>query len=547
MRYRFLLFAASLFLTTVIHAQDSDGFKREYQPIKQSLQDWDAVRGAWLSDAIPAVVNQEPIPVRTFPENVTPMEMLALVPEDTRTQIANTAQTNQNRGTDAQFWSGVNNMVSSVNCTPRRGRSYGDPHLVSFDGERFSFQTVGEFVLARNDNGRMEVQTRQKPVQNDFSLNTAVAMNVNGDRVCLYAEDLPDNFRNTPLRVNGQPVEITARHYFLPNGGVVHRTGNNYVVHWPTGEGVNIRSGRTGSMSFYNVNVSIRGCSSNYSGVLGNADGIGRNDFDGTAWRTPTTIFAGNNNNFERERSAWVTRSFADQHRVTQATSLFDYGMGQSTFTFTDRSYPRAIRTINDLDPVQRQRAQRACSNAGISRADMNGCIYDNAFMNISPVPQPPVRQPVDPETVRPVREPVTNDNPAPPVREPIRSVNETRTVQGTPGGGTPVRSADDVREDTRETNPNTAVPRPTGEESTPTRTPTRTTPTRTTPTRTPTRTRPTRSTPTRTTPTRTAPSRTPTRTTPSRSTPTRSSPSRSTPSRSTPTRSSPSRGGRGG
>jgi len=554
MRYRILLFAASLFMTTVIHAQQSDGFEREYQPIKQSLQDWDPVRGAWLSSAIPAVVNQEPIPVRTFPENVTPMEMLALVPEDTRTQIANTAQTNQNQGTDVQFWSGVNTMVSAVSCSPRRGRSYGDPHLVSFDGERFSFQTVGEFVLARNSNGRMEVQARQKPMQNDFSLNTAVAMNVNGDRVSLYAEDIPDGFGNTPVRVNGQPVEVTARHYFLPNGGIIHRTGNNYIVDWPTGESVNIRQGRTGGMSFYNVNVSIRGCSGNYTGVLGNADGIGRNDFDGTAWQTPNTIFAGNNGgNWERERSAFVTRNFADQHRVTQATSLFEYGMGQSTFTFTDRSYPRVIRTVTDLDPVQRQRAQRMCTSAGVSRADMNGCIFDNAFMNIPPTPVPPVRQPIDPETVNPVRTPITNDNPEPPVREPVRTVEPGPRIPGTSGAGTPVRTSEEVRDETRETNPNTAVPRSTREETTPTRTPTRTTPTRTptrtTPTRsTPTRTSPTRTptrtTPTRSTPRRATPTRTPTRTTPTRSTPTRTTPR--TPTRSTPSRS-PSRGGRGG
>jgi hypothetical protein len=525
MRNIALLFTTSLFLTaTGVFAQDRSGYERDFAPISESLRDWDPVRGAWLSEAIPAVVNQEPIPVRTFPENITPIEMLALVPEDTRSQIATTAESNQNQSSNSVFWSGVHNMVRNVSCSPRKGRSYGDPHLVSFDGERFSFQTVGEFVLAKNDNGRMEVQTRQKPVGDDFSLNTAVAMNVNGDRVCLYAEDIPDNFQGIPLRVNGQPVEVTGGHYFLPNGGVVHRTGNNYIIDWPTGESVNARSGRTGGLSFYNVAVHIRGCSDNYSGVLGNADGIGRNDFDGTAWRTPTTIFAGNNNgNWERERSAFVTRNFAEQHRLTQANSLFDYAIGQSTFTFTDRSYPRVIRTVNDLDPRQRQRAERMCSDAGVPRADMNGCIFDNAYMNIPPVVEPPIREPIDPETVTPVRNPVTNTNPEPPVQNPIRSASggDTRTPVTTSGdtrSTSPVKTETDMREDTRDENSTITLPRGSGEETTPTRSPSTETPTRSKPRFT----LPTRSTPTRTKSTPSVPSRstTPTRTTPSRSTP---------------------------
>ena len=47
--------------------------------------------------------------------------------------------------------------------------------------------------FAQSLNGQVQVQTRQRPEGEDFSLNTAVAMNVNGDRVCIYADDKPDN------------------------------------------------------------------------------------------------------------------------------------------------------------------------------------------------------------------------------------------------------------------------------------------------------------------------------------------------------------------
>lgn len=543
MRNICLLFTATLILGSGSAIAQDETFEKNYTPIKKSLNEWDPVRGAWLSEALPAVINQEPIPVRTFPENITPVQMLSLVPEGTRTEISSTAQ-NLSTTEDGAFWSDMNTLVSSAGCTRSQGRSYGDPHLVSFDGERFSFQTVGEFVLAKAGNSRMEVQTRQRPVEDDFSLNTAVAMNVNGDRVCLYARDFPDNFRGTPLRVNGQPVDVDGGHYFLPNGGVVTRSGRTYTIDWPTGESVVARSGVSGGMPFYNVTVNIVNCSdTQFSGVLGNADGIGRNDFDGDAWQTPGGIFASNDPNWEHTRSVFVARDFADQHRVTQSNSLFDYAPGQSTFTFTDRSYPRVVRSVNDIDPTQRARARRQCEEAGILAADMNGCIYDNAYLNITPCPPAPVREPIDPRTVKPVT-PVVNTNPEPPVRQPIRQAGGTR------GTTSPVKGG--VKEiDVRDENTNVAVPRGSdkddedvkkdsnrfrwgsSEESEPVRsTPTRSTPTRSTPTI---------STPTRSTPTRT----TPTRTTPTRSTPTRSTPTRSTPTRSTPTRSGGGRGGR--
>lgn len=598
-----LLFTSALFLTTTtIHAQRSAGFERDYEPVKETLESWDPIRGAWLAEAMPAVINQEEVPVRTFPENVTPMEMMALVPSDTREDLMNIAEDNRGNEQDDQFWSQMNSMVqqadcpqreaTSINRRPRQARSYGDPHLVTYDGERVSFQAVGEFVLTKSGNERFEVQTRQRPVQDDFSLNTAVAMNMNGDRVCLYAEDFPDGNVNNPLRVNGQAVNMSGNTYFLPKGGVVRRSGQSYIFDWPTGESVNARAGRTGGMNFYNVSVNIVPCGTpNLSGVLGNADGIGRNDFDNSAWSTPGGIFASNSQNWERERSAFAIRNMADHYRVTQATSLFDYGIGQSTFTFTDRSYPRVIRTVNDLDPVRRERARRQCDNAGIRGADMNGCIYDNAYLNITPVPDPPIRQPtVTPETVTPIRQPIRNDNAQPPII-PVRGIGSPRIPNGggNTGGGT-IRPGSTKPTEEVDT-PNIPLPRtPKGDgtidkdetspvrdvkeepkkkvrfswgststeesepvrNSTPTRTttPTRSTPTRSTPTRsTPTRSTPTRSTPTRSTPTRSTPTRsTPTRSTPTRSTPTRSTPTRSTPTRSTPTRSTPTRsGGRGG
>jgi hypothetical protein len=433
-----LLATGFVTLVSTSWAQENENVDQTYEPIRTELQNWDPVRGKWLSAALPAVINQTEVPVRTFPENVTPNQMLSLVPQQTLDRISSMASANQNDPRNGAFYTQMNNMVSNVHCTPRSGRSYGDPHLVSYDGARFSFQTVGEFVLTRSNDGAMEVQTRQKAQQEDFSLNTAVAMNVHGDRVCLYASNYPDNDRSTPIRLNGNAIHLSSRPYFLPNGGVITRSGRSFVIDWPTGESVTARQGVSGGMPFYNVSVNVNPCTRNYSGVLGNGNGSQRDDFDGGTMRAPSTIFAGSgNDHWERQRLAFLAKDFAEQHRVTMATSLFDYAPGQSTFTFTDRSFPRVHRSISDLDPRQRNLARRNCEARGIGAADMEGCIYDNAYLNIEPVPAPPVRNKIKRDDLKPVRGGVVNGNPPPPVRtptnKPVRGVSGSDTPQAVP------------------------------------------------------------------------------------------------------------------
>ncbi|MCU7242002.1 MAG: hypothetical protein NT917_02240 [Microcystis aeruginosa WS75] len=50
------------------------------------------------------------------------------------------------------------------------GVIYGDPHIVTFDGLRNSFQAVGEFILAKSERGDFEVQGRFKGVGDNASL-----------------------------------------------------------------------------------------------------------------------------------------------------------------------------------------------------------------------------------------------------------------------------------------------------------------------------------------------------------------------------------------
>ncbi|KAB1991132.1 VWD domain-containing protein, partial [Haemophilus parainfluenzae] len=74
-----------------------------------------------------------------------------------------------------------------------RGTSYGDPHIITYDGYRYCFQTAGEFLLSQSADGRFVVQARQKPVPGrQITLNSAVAMRIGRHRVGIYMQDAPD-------------------------------------------------------------------------------------------------------------------------------------------------------------------------------------------------------------------------------------------------------------------------------------------------------------------------------------------------------------------
>jgi hypothetical protein len=402
----------------------SDRFTQDFQPIRAELTKWDPIRGEWLASSMLSIAKKEPIPDRTFPENFTPAEMMKMVPESNRTAIQKIASTNtQNADSSSRVnWNSINTQLSRPSCKPVQGRTYGDPHLSSFDGASYSFQTVGEFVLMRSASQNMEIQARQQPQSDDFSLNTALAMNVGGDRICIYANEKPDNISNCALRLNGSPLYITSSVYYLPHGGTIRYSMNDYVVTWPTGEVATIDVRRSSQMNFLNVSVQVYPCAQNdLEGLLGNANGSQNDDFDvrGNTNRPAYMAFSsfGNSqmqqasNDMEKEYLAFLARDYARQFRVTPITSLFDYGIGQSTFTYTDESFPRVHRTVNDLSPDRQTAARVKCEENGIRGDELKGCIFDQAYLEIPPSPRPLVVDRTNNIVLSRIDRPVNNVN----------------------------------------------------------------------------------------------------------------------------------------
>lgn len=429
--------------------QTRDAFSRDFESVRKDLVAWDPIRGEWLASSMVAMANQEPVPDRQFPENFTPAEMFSVLPEATRTNVRTAIQTNATNSdsTSRQRWNNMNQFAQRPSCKPVMGRSYGDPHLQSFDGASYSFQTVGEFTLVKSQSGHMNVQVRQRNEGDDFSLNSAVAMWVAGDRVCMYANERPDGNNTTPLRIDGEAVYVEDRPYFLEHGGIIRKEKDDYIVTWPTGERVKLDMRGFNTTGFMNVAVEIFPCTDEYVGILGNANGRSNDDFDipGNGGRSANMNFGvfGSNDAasqaMEKEYLAYIAKDFGKSWRISQPESLFDYGWGQSTLTFTDETFPRVHHTLADMDGRDRDRARRDCERQGLSGAELNACIYDGGFLRIPPTPKPVIPRHTDNMVIKPLTGPTPNVNPGRrPVRQtntindPIKIPNTTETGNGT-------------------------------------------------------------------------------------------------------------------
>ena len=236
-----------------------------------------------------------------------------------------------------------------------KGTSYGDPHMITFDGFKYSFQTVGEFTLVKSTDGNFEVQARQGAISNSASINTAVAIKIGNSRVALYAKNPPDSDTSTPLRVDGKPIKLENGTLDVPGGGKIQSNSSYYLVTAPTGEQVGVRVG-SGRMD---ITPYISGQSGQYIGLLGNANG---NPADDLRTRGDKVIPTKENSTYGQVSQALrnvlpvpaplnqaekiffdvVYKEFGDSWRISQAESLFDYPPGKDTGTFTNRSFPNS-------------------------------------------------------------------------------------------------------------------------------------------------------------------------------------------------------------
>ncbi len=223
----------------------------------------------------------------------------------------------------------------------------GDPHIETVDGVNYDFQSAGEFVLLRGQN--LEIQARHTAVTtaaplgpNPYtglascvSVNSAAALRVGRHRIS-YQPNIsghPDP-EGLQLRVDGKLVRLSAQGLPLDSGGrLVQTTAPGGIqVEAPGGTVVVITPGWWDHYQLWYLNIDARHARAT-EGVMG---AVAAGNWlpalpDGSLLGPPSDLHQRYVDLYQRFENAW---------RVSDATTLFDYGPGTSTSTFTIEQWP---------------------------------------------------------------------------------------------------------------------------------------------------------------------------------------------------------------
>lgn len=272
----------------------------------------------------------------------------------------------QEKGTqesvDKLFGDNMGGDGGGSRCGSNCGGKTGEPHVKTFDGVRYDLQLVGEFTLATA--GELTVQTRTAPYYSSESVSvvTAVAVEIGEHRLTVRVG------REAAIWLDGDPLPIAqARTGVDLDGSTAVAYGDALFIESTAGRMVEVRGLESGHLDIY---VDPGDGTDEWTGLLGSPDGDELNDLttrDGVVLDPePSTDD--------------LYGVFGESWRITDEASLFDYADGESTETFTDRSFPRRHMTIDDLTDRQRTLAEAVCRLAGIARtAQLEDCIFDYA------------------------------------------------------------------------------------------------------------------------------------------------------------------------
>ncbi|GAA4608998.1 hypothetical protein GCM10023107_89430 [Actinoplanes octamycinicus] len=235
---------------------------------------------------------------------------------------------------------------------------YGDPHLTTLDGLHYDLQSVGEFDFASSAKYGLRIQTRFTPMGETWSGLESMATMVNGHRVEFTAAG--------GMRLDGKDFTLPGEHLVdLGGDATVRRTGGRYVIAWgSTGDGP-VLAWSPGMTAGIGLSVPA---DADLRGLLGNGDKDPQNDLklrDGTQLRadTPASVLHG---------------TYADSWRIAAESSLFTYKAGQSTATFTDKTYPKNVVTINSLTASEVAAGTETCTAHGVTPGpQFEACVVD--------------------------------------------------------------------------------------------------------------------------------------------------------------------------
>jgi RHS repeat-associated protein len=237
----------------------------------------------------------------------------------------------------------------------------GDPHLTSLSGAHFDLQAAGEFLAASAANGGMVIQARQQQLGNSpVAINTAIAANVDGDRVSIYTKE-PEF-----LMINNEPAEETDLERHLPHGGRVERHGGLVEIRWSDGTLLKV------TRAWESLNFEFAP-TPNVGPIAGLLGGSAANESGNITARDGTLLSVS-----DRDFQTKIYRQFANGWRIKQSESLFHYWPGESTAKFTDLTMPLKAVNASSLSSDTRSKAEAICRSFGAQTEPLlDDCILD--------------------------------------------------------------------------------------------------------------------------------------------------------------------------
>ena len=240
------------------------------------------------------------------------------------------------------------------------GRFHGDPHLVTFDGLRYSYQVAGVYEMIRDARSGVSIMQAQfYPTSDTFTVTTGVAVKV-GDVVVAVQYDPSTDVR----RVFVDGVAVTDDHVALPSGFV--RFGNelegtNGIVQVRSWEGLAVDVIGVGSR--FDVNMALPSSMAGaVEGLLGNADGDPAND-----------LFAGGSVVAEAEV---YEDAFRAEWKLSADDSYFVAG-GIDYHSAEFAAYPVVRLDFDNFDAAEVDAATIDCEEAGVGPEDLRSCVFD--------------------------------------------------------------------------------------------------------------------------------------------------------------------------
>lgn len=241
--------------------------------------------------------------------------------------------------------------------------SMGEPHARSLVGLHFDFQAVGEFLVASSADNKYIIQARQQPLfpGAPVTINTALAANINGDRIGVYVKE------PSSLLLNDTPVTEFEISETLPHGGLLQRHGGVLLIRWPDNGGILSVTRLPDSLN-YSFQPGSK-ANRNFGGLLGNASGAP----DKIVSRDGTLLSFSDPDFVDK-----LYRLVGNSWRVKPRESLFHYWPGESTAKFTDFKVPKTYVSVNSLSSTDRSKAESICRAVGTRTEPMlDDCILD--------------------------------------------------------------------------------------------------------------------------------------------------------------------------